>query len=149
MTASGRLRPANGELRGMGSRRGRESSLPHPKSSAGLADCLFALALFGCQPGFRRGLCVGSKLRFLVGFLFRRDLRVGKGLGLGVLLLLLFLVLAGDAPHAFLEAAEAFTQAFAEFRKLLAAEEKHCQAGHRSEERRVGKECRSRWSPYH
>ena len=22
-------------------------------------------------------------------------------------------------------------------------------AGHRSEERRVGKECRSRWSPYH
>src|SRR3712207_8103427 len=23
------------------------------------------------------------------------------------------------------------------------------QAGHRSEERRVGKECRSRWSPYH
>ena len=24
-----------------------------------------------------------------------------------------------------------------------------CQYGHRSEERRVGKECRSRWSPYH
>ena len=23
------------------------------------------------------------------------------------------------------------------------------EAGHRSEERRVGKECRSRWSPYH
>ena len=23
------------------------------------------------------------------------------------------------------------------------------QKGHRSEERRVGKECRSRWSPYH
>ena len=24
-----------------------------------------------------------------------------------------------------------------------------CENGHRSEERRVGKECRSRWSPYH
>ena len=24
-----------------------------------------------------------------------------------------------------------------------------CEAGGRSEERRVGKECRSRWSPYH
>ena len=24
-----------------------------------------------------------------------------------------------------------------------------CEAAHRSEERRVGKECRSRWSPYH
>ena len=24
-----------------------------------------------------------------------------------------------------------------------------CQEEHRSEERRVGKECRSRWSPYH
>ena len=26
---------------------------------------------------------------------------------------------------------------------------KYDQFGHRSEERRVGKECRSRWSPYH
>src|ERR1022692_3825373 len=25
----------------------------------------------------------------------------------------------------------------------------HLDSGHRSEERRVGKECRSRWSPYH
>ena len=25
----------------------------------------------------------------------------------------------------------------------------HASVGHRSEERRVGKECRSRWSPYH
>ena len=25
----------------------------------------------------------------------------------------------------------------------------HVNAGSRSEERRVGKECRSRWSPYH
>src|SRR5450432_4551564 len=25
----------------------------------------------------------------------------------------------------------------------------HCTRTHRSEERRVGKECRSRWSPYH
>jgi len=27
--------------------------------------------------------------------------------------------------------------------------EKHIRSGKRSEERRVGKECRSRWSPYH
>ena len=25
----------------------------------------------------------------------------------------------------------------------------HCKVAYRSEERRVGKECRSRWSPYH
>ena len=25
----------------------------------------------------------------------------------------------------------------------------HCRSAERSEERRVGKECRSRWSPYH
>src|ERR1035441_6786184 len=130
MTAGGRFRPGKREVARAGSRKGRESSLPIQKSSADLADCLFALALFGCQPGFRSSLGLGGKLRFLVGFLFRRDLRVRKGLGLGVLLLLLFLVLAGDAPHAILEAAEAFTQAFAEFRKLLAAEEKHCQQGH-------------------
>src|SRR3712207_7382249 len=28
-------------------------------------------------------------------------------------------------------------------------EDRHARADHRSEERRVGKECRSRWSPYH
>src|SRR5262245_64175819 len=28
-------------------------------------------------------------------------------------------------------------------------ESRECQPGERSEERRVGKECRSRWSPYH
>ena len=28
-------------------------------------------------------------------------------------------------------------------------DEKHCTIDARSEERRVGKECRSRWSPYH
>ena len=37
--------------------------------------------------------------------------------------------------------------------KIAAAEELWCQGysepGSRSEERRVGKECRSRWSPYH
>ena len=33
---------------------------------------------------------------------------------------------------------------------LAAAQGKHAAAiSHRSEERRVGKECRSRWSPYH
>src|SRR5256885_12582482 len=30
-----------------------------------------------------------------------------------------------------------------------AAEPEQAVRGHRSEERRVGKECRSRWSPYH
>ena len=34
---------------------------------------------------------------------------------------------------------------------LMTKEELHAklQKGYRSEERRVGKECRSRWSPYH
>ena len=33
----------------------------------------------------------------------------------------------------------------------IRVDQKRCQsyAPHRSEERRVGKECRSRWSPYH
>src|SRR2546426_780153 len=31
----------------------------------------------------------------------------------------------------------------------LTREELFLRSGHRSEERRVGKECRSRWSPYH
>ena len=35
---------------------------------------------------------------------------------------------------------------FTDGRTLLAAKEP---IGNRSEERRVGKECRSRWSPYH
>ena len=41
------------------------------------------------------------------------------------------------------------------FQKLRAAERdfylvtNNSSKGHRSEERRVGKECRSRWSPYH
>ena len=33
--------------------------------------------------------------------------------------------------------------------KLFIGNGKFCQAKRRSEERRVGKECRSRWSPYH
>ena len=32
---------------------------------------------------------------------------------------------------------------------LLGETAEHAQSGDRSEERRVGKECRSRWSPYH
>ena len=32
---------------------------------------------------------------------------------------------------------------------LLKHNKGHIQQTHRSEERRVGKECRSRWSPYH
>src|SRR5256886_12312949 len=31
----------------------------------------------------------------------------------------------------------------------LIEERFNCESGERSEERRVGKECRSRWSPYH
>ena len=34
-------------------------------------------------------------------------------------------------------------------RQLIALEEYHVPKRSRSEERRVGKECRSRWSPYH
>src|ERR687898_19353 len=33
--------------------------------------------------------------------------------------------------------------------RVRIAAERLPRAGHRSEERRVGKECRSRWSPYH
>src|SRR2546430_4083837 len=33
--------------------------------------------------------------------------------------------------------------------RAVAAADDHGELGHRSEERRVGKECRSRWSPYH
>ena len=34
-------------------------------------------------------------------------------------------------------------------KEKIAAENKQTQMYYRSEERRVGKECRSRWSPYH
>ena len=37
----------------------------------------------------------------------------------------------------------------AEWRILPQAVEDLCRSAERSEERRVGKECRSRWSPYH
>ena len=33
--------------------------------------------------------------------------------------------------------------------KLWAEDERNAALQYRSEERRVGKECRSRWSPYH
>ena len=37
-----------------------------------------------------------------------------------------------------------------EFKEILAyGDDKNIEVGLRSEERRVGKECRSRWSPYH
>ena len=32
---------------------------------------------------------------------------------------------------------------------LIPSHDRSAEAQHRSEERRVGKECRSRWSPYH
>ena len=39
------------------------------------------------------------------------------------------------------------------FAMIMLVDLSHCNVGHeelhRSEERRVGKECRSRWSPYH
>ena len=41
------------------------------------------------------------------------------------------------------EAVDSLTQT------VLTAEELEYMTRHRSEERRVGKECRSRWSPYH
>ena len=34
-------------------------------------------------------------------------------------------------------------------RERTGIRQRHIAAPHRSEERRVGKECRSRWSPYH
>ena len=36
-----------------------------------------------------------------------------------------------------------------EFEELYRKDGSHIDQGIRSEERRVGKECRSRWSPYH
>ena len=33
--------------------------------------------------------------------------------------------------------------------RVLTTEDEEVLQSHRSEERRVGKECRSRWSPYH
>ena len=38
---------------------------------------------------------------------------------------------------------------FYEFAEWIHKTEKHREELERSEERRVGKECRSRWSPYH
>ena len=52
------------------------------------------------------------------------------GIGFGVCILLIFLGFFTERK-----------QAFAKIIAILVAE--------RSEERRVGKECRSRWSPYH
>ena len=47
----------------------------------------------------------------------------------------------------------AFKQPFADVRVLIVGQDPYPTPGHpvglRSEERRVGKECRSRWSPYH
>src|SRR5256885_17128871 len=42
-----------------------------------------------------------------------------------------------------------FTVLFANFAEAMAEGRGKAQADTRSEERRVGKECRSRWSPYH
>src|ERR1051326_6814071 len=53
---------------------------------------------------------------------------------------------AGEWPHSFL-AIQALGLEFSHSEKRLRLHEK--QPPHRSEERRVGKECRSRWSPYH
>ena len=45
--------------------------------------------------------------------------------------------------------AKAAMKKFGSLRNVLEASPKELQEIERSEERRVGKECRSRWSPYH
>ena len=44
---------------------------------------------------------------------------------------------------------EGFEQIAAIFTETANNEKEHAKLAERSEERRVGKECRSRWSPYH
>src|SRR2546426_7419588 len=44
---------------------------------------------------------------------------------------------------------EVASRAARTYRALYAVEDRPIITGERSEERRVGKECRSRWSPYH
>src|SRR2546422_7740114 len=55
--------------------------------------------------------------------------------------------LSGD--EAFLVARYEYTPGFGDLNALSAGGQGHYWFGDRSEERRVGKECRSRWSPYH
>ncbi len=90
----------------------RECSKKKKSDDRGLGG----VALGGCEVR-RRGLGDGG----LGGFVwFGGDgVRVSGGLGFGLG------VVAGDAFHAFFEAAEAFAEAFAEFRQFFAAEEKN------------------------
>ena len=56
--------------------------------------------------------------------------------------------LGGDnSPRANVEAAVLAMQKYPDLNLILTGGEKDLLS--RSEERRVGKECRSRWSPYH
>ena len=56
--------------------------------------------------------------------------------------------IAAAAPHR-AEAFGACRQVIEEVKQRLPIWKKELRADGRSEERRVGKECRSRWSPYH
>ena len=61
---------------------------------------------------------------------------------------------AGGVPGAFLQGVDGTRipltpDDYRRVREFLLAEPERAVADDRSEERRVGKECRSRWSPYH
>src|SRR3989441_8383155 len=94
----------------------------------------FFFFFFQAEDGIRDKLVTGVQTCALPIFRLRRDrlrlrdelLDLGRGAGQGIRLL-------GSAAHLLRE--------FRELRRALIE--------HRSEERRVGKECRSRWSPYH
>ena len=57
--------------------------------------------------------------------------------------LLAFLLMGGNEENAQAQTAQVQTE------QVQAAAPKNTAGAERSEERRVGKECRSRWSPYH
>src|SRR2546426_7401044 len=59
----------------------------------------------------------------------------------------LYLALLGDQPLGEIHALGELTELMAHL--LHFVQKLRPQRGKRSEERRVGKECRSRWSPYH
>src|SRR5256885_9251613 len=62
-------------------------------------------------------------------------------------LLLAFFIVPGAAPAQ--RAAEQLARHGHAVALVLAERQHGAERRHRSEERRVGKECRSRWSPYH
>src|ERR1035441_8120662 len=56
---------------------------------------------------------------------------------------------ASEAVRAAADAGQSCDRGEALWRGVLGLQRLHRGHVHRSEERRVGKECRSRWSPYH